>query len=213
MKKMENFVLRNRKRIIGLITVGLVFSLTFGLSGLPVVAQEEEPEEDITVSAVIEAWINLEIAPTELELGQLVLPDGSTEVGTDLSVISVGTNSSDGWNLQMQGTNDGLFSTDADHTIASVTERTEIVAGTDGYGAAVEALAGYGDLTIDPDYDFDGTFAGPIQSAEQTQFVSRSEPNALEPIMNFHVFGAADQASPSADDYQDVITITASTGL
>ena len=213
---MEEFLLKNRKRINSILVIGLLVSLLVSPLGLKVSADPEDEDGDITVSASVTAWLALEISNTELDLGELVDSAGDTHRGEDNTDISVGTNHTDGWTLQIAGLGDGvegygLHSVEADHTISSVTERNAVVAGTEGYGLNAEDIHGVETVTVPAAYLYNSEEAdevGPIRTvATVASFGSPMTTDSA--AVRFRVGGAAAQITPAAEDYEDTITVTA----
>ena len=212
---MERFILNYRKKIIGFMVFGLVFAFCFGPLYQISIAQETE-SDDVVVTATVQAWLNFaidDLAPTLTP--DLVASDGSTAIGTASSTLTLGTNSSDGWHIQVQGINDGLLHTDVGntHNISTVTGRSELIAGTDGYGITIEDLNALGGPTLNvlTNYVDSGNFVGEVPSTSPVQVVNYDDPHANADVANLNIRAAALSTTPSGD-YSDTITITATTG-
>ncbi len=207
---MERFVLRHRKRIIGFLALCLTVGMVTGPLPLTqrVVAQETE-DDDVTVTATIQTWLNFEIDNLNLTLDQdLVDSAGDTYIGTTSTALMVGTNNALGWNIQIQGTNGGLLQEGGSHLISTVSGSATLEAGTDGYGATIEDLGNLGALTVVGNYAEAANFAGEVASSSPIQVVSYSDPHVNTNVANFRVRAAASAITPSGD-YKDTITITA----
>ncbi len=215
---MEKFILRHRKKINGILVFGLMMAIVSApLSPIFNVTAQESAGDDVTVTATIQEWITFTIANTALNLEpDLVASDGSTSVGVASTGLNLGTNSSNGWYITVQGVNDGLDHVDAgiEHTIDTVTGRVELLAGTDGYGVTIEDLENLGEgntLTVLTNYVNEGNFVGEVPSVSATEVVNYDGPHEAVDVANFHVRAAAEAVTPSGD-YTDTITVTAITG-
>ena len=206
---MEKLILKYRKKINGTIISLLVLALIAGPVGLGVFAQEEE-EDTVTVTATVEAWLDINIVEEALELDpDLVEADGTTNVGVASTEIELGT-SNPGWTMQIEGTNEGLeqdVGVDP-FLIGSVTERTELIAGDVGYGASMIGVVG--GTTVPDAYVDEGDHVGPILG-DAANILTRDEANEMEVVGELFIRAAASDITP-AGDYEDSVIITASTG-
>ena len=212
---MEEIILKYRKTIIKTLALGLVVAVMAGPIGLfgVVFAQEQNNEDTVEVTATVEAWAELIIDETELTLDpDLIQADGTANVGIASTTFQVGTSNVDGWNLQMQGANNGLLHAEEgnDALIGTVTEREGLVAGDAGYGVNLEAILG----TVEEDYEYDGedeNTVGPVNDTATT-IMSHNEAHDTEEAGTFHVRAAADSTQEQGD-YEDSITLTATTDI
>ena len=210
---MEKFVLNCRKEIICFLVFSLIIGIT--VSYLPatfrVIAQESD---DVDVTARVQAWINFEIGSLNLTLTpDLVDSAGDTFVGATSTSLIVGTNNSNGWNIQIGGINAGLLQDGGTHLIQTVTGSATLVAGTNGYGVAIEDLNNLNALTIPVNYQNAANFAGEVPTTSTpVQVVSYDDPHVNTTVANFHVRAAAAATTPSGD-YKDTITLTATAPL
>ncbi len=205
---MEKLILKYRKKINGTIISLLVLALIAGPVGLGVFAQEEE-EDTVTVTATVEAWLDINIVEEALELDpDLVEADGTTNVGVASTEIELGT-SNPGWTMQIEGTNEGLEQDveEDPFLIDSVTERTELIAGDVGYGAS---MIGVGGTTVPDAYVDEGDHVGPILG-DAANILTSEEANEFETVGELFIRAAASDITP-AGDYEDSVIITAFTG-
>ena len=208
---MEKFVLKHRGKIISFLTFGLMVALVSMPFSPYLFAEDLEEEDDVTVTATIQAWLNFAIDETDLTLDQdLVDSDGGTHIGTANTELTVGTNNALGWNLQIEGSNNGLAQVEGEHVISTVSGRDTLVAGTDGYGATIDDLGALGEgnnLNIETNWVEEADFAGEVTDSA-TQIVSYDGVHENTAVANFIVRAAAEAVTPSGD-YTDTITITA----
>ncbi len=184
-----------------LATVGmLMISGTIGLSGPASAATET-----VTVTATVVESLSISVSPTTTALSpDLVDISGGTFIGssTDIQII-VSTNNGGGYNLTIEGANNGLAT--STYLIASVTATGTIVAGADGYGANATSVQ----ATVDEDYDYWGTdVVGQI--ATSTALSSYGSP-VTNSTTTIKIEAAADSAQ-EAGVYEDTITLTATGG-
>lgn len=210
---MEEFVLKNRKRLIAVLAF-LTAALLLGTSFAPIFFSETiqaQENEDITVTAVVEAWLDFQVSTTTLNITpSLVQADGTLNVGSTSDLdLSVGTNSPTGWQVEIRGANNGLYSTARDHTIGSVTATSTIATGTEAYGANATSS----NATIGSYYDYYGTdTVGEIRGVDRS-LASKNTPNTLESVADMQVKATASETTPPGTDYEDTITLTASAVL
>ena len=205
--KMEKFVLKNRKSIIGFLTGALLLSIVLGPIGIVITTAQES--DDITVTAEVAAWMDFEISKVAFDLGQLVEADGSLNIGSDSTAVELGTNAI-GWTISVRGASDpaGLYSGEVDHTIPAVGSRQALSAGTNGYGVSVEDTYAGQTLTIPAAFVEAANTVGPITTGD-VQIASHSAAVSKQEVMTFRVRAAAASTTPAAADYGDTITLTA----
>lgn len=207
--------MKYRKRLIAALAC-LVITVLLGASFSPIffsqIIQAQE-DEDITVSAVVEAWIDFQVSTTTLAITPaLVQADGTINIGEtpDLN-ISVGTNSPNGWLVQIRGANNGLYSSTSAHTIPSVTTTSTMATGTEAYGA--NATNTTTTVAIGSYYDYYGTdTVGEIRGTDR-DLASKNTPNPLSSAANMKVKATAAITTPPGSDYEDEVTLTASAVL
>jgi len=212
---MEEFILKHRQTILKALTclvLTAVVSLCLGPTSLFKRAEAQE-QEDVVVTATIEAWMDFQVSPTSTSITPaLVGIDGSVSIGSTADInLQVGTNNPLGWNVTARGTNDGLYSTTTDYTISTVSATSTLAAGTDGYGANAEStLAG---ATIGNLYDYYGSnTVGEITTTTANTLVDKSSANGMGSVANMQIRAAATSTVPAATNYSDTITLTASGG-
>jgi len=218
---MEEFLLKNRKVILAgltcLIASVLVFVSIIG-GGYDYLTQRAEAQTttstDITVTAIVEAWLSFEVSTTTLDITPpLVTADGTFNIGSTIDIgLSLGTNAENGWDIDIRGLRDGLYSTTTDHTIDSVSGTGVLVdTGVEGYGAnATSTMTG---ATIGALYNSYGTdTVGEIITTDR-QLATKATPNLAELVANMQVKAAAANDTPPAFDYSDTITLTATANL
>ncbi len=171
-------------------------------------AQAEELSHDIAIAAMVEAWLYFEISPLIIDLEpDLVAADGSLNIGqSEPVIVSIGTNSPDGWSIEIKGQNSGLKSPAADYTIFSISGTSTLSAGTDGYGAnATSSLSG---VFIGDFYQYyDTDTVGQIIS-QPTLLAFNHNRHALAEVARIRIKAAASLLTPAANDYSDEINIT-----
>lgn len=175
-----------------------------GTIGLPNPASAAT--ETVTVTATIVESISISVTPTSTALSpDLVDISGNTFIGssTDIQIV-VSTNNSGGYNLTIEGANNGLAT--SSFLIASVSPTSTIVAGTDGYGANATSVQ----ATITANYDYWGT-DDVGQIATSTALSSYGNP-VTNSTTTIKIKAAADSAQ-EAGVYEDTITLTATGGV
>lgn len=206
--------LKKHKDMAFIIGIGLFLAIVgvLTLSGMIVLPNlASAATQTVSVSATVNPWLTFSVNPTSAPLTpDLVDAAGGVAIGssTNISLI-VGTNSSGGWNITIQGQNGGLASTT--NLIASVAAgaaaSTTLVAGTNGYGAnSTTTLTG---VTVDPRYDKWGTVTvAAIASSTSQALASKGTKNASTTVATMKVYAAATSTQASAV-YSDTITLTA----
>ncbi len=135
-------------------------------------------DDEVSVSTRLMAWLNFQVDPS-INLHELVTADGTTQLGYGYSKITLGTNNTTGWAIQMRGSVDcgaaeshygecasnlsALFGSEANYYIPSLAARDEITAGSDDYGALVQPLVGSGGECINLE---DATDAGDVERCD-----------------------------------------------
>lgn len=159
---------------------------------------------------------DIDIAPTDqstsppytLNLGQLT--PGSVTTATDKVWVSISTNATNGGLIYILGTNTGLLSNTASHTITAVSNDLANVGVTEGYGArnnSVTQTSGGPMAPIAP-YDGAGDNVGILDTAKRTIYDSSGAP-VTDGRVSFLLKAKASNTTPSANDYSDIITILA----
>ena len=167
--------------------------------------------DTVTVTATVQSWMTFDVNPNAVTLSpDLVNTSGSPGIGSSTNItLQLGTNSSGGWNVTIEGLRGGLATSTymilsvATGTVASTT----LTAGTDGYGAhATSTLAG---VTVDPRYNkWTTVTVAAISSTTIQTLATKTSANSSTTVATVKVFAAATGTAPSAT-YQDTITFTA----
>lgn len=206
---MEEIVLKYRKEIIKTISFSLLVALVVGPVGsVTVLADEDDPEETIQVTARVDAWIDFEIDDTDLELDpDLITAAGETNIGTASTGLTVGTSNPAGWTLQVSSENEGLYYDGAEETISSVSDSRDLAAGEAGYGISVAPNIG----TPEEGYSDEGDNVGPVTDTATT-FMTHDDAHDMDNVGDLNIKAAADPTTAEGD-YTDEITITAMSGI
>ena len=174
-----------------------------GTIGLPNPASAAT--ETVIVTATVVESLSISVSPTTTALSpDLVDIGGGTSIGssTDIEIV-VSTNNGGGYNLTIEGANNGLAT--STFLIASVSATGTIVAGTDGYGANATSVQ----ATVDPDYDYWGTDdVGQIATSTALSSYGNPVTNSTTTMK----IEAAASAAKEAGTYEDTITLTATGG-
>lgn len=204
--------IKKRKDIFFVFGIGVSLALVSllglsGIIGLPGFVSAATETETVVVTATIEPFLTFTVSPTSTSLTPyLVTSTGGTNIASSTNIsLSVGTNDTDGWSIEIKGANDGLVN--GGTTIDSVTASSTIAAGTDGYGANA---SGEASVTIGSYYDYWGSEdVGEIRTAGQT-LASKATANAHGLVATMKVYAASISTNP-AGSYTDTITLTATT--
>lgn len=158
---------------------------------------------------------HIDVAPTDtsssppyiVRIGQLT--PGSVTTATDKVWVSLSTNSNNGGMIYVLGTNSGLQSPTASHTIDTVPAKNDLSGVTEGYGAQKNTVsASEGSMEALSPYDGTGTTVGIIDTAKRTMFDSIGAP-VTDGRVSFNLMAKAGSTTPAAADYADTITILA----
>jgi hypothetical protein len=151
----------------------------------------------------------------------LVDAAGTAHIASSTNIdLQVGTNSTGGWNVTIQGKYGGLCHSSATGTscsdptnnlIASVATggTTALSAGTDGYGAnATNTLSG---VTIGTYYaNWNTDTVGAIASSTSQTLASKTSANSAQSVAYLKI-KAASETTQKSGSYYDTITLTATT--
>lgn len=216
----EKFILKERKKIIFIIETIGILALVFLISGSGVKtnfpievakAEESTTTEEVTVSAVVYAWMDFEVSTTSLAIQPaLVMADGSLNIGStpDLN-LSLGTNAPLGWQIRIKGQNNGLYSTSVNYTIASVNGTSTLSTTTPAEKYGANATNTTSTVTIDSYYDYYGTnTVGEIKTSDHV-LASKPSRNEKVQVVKMQVKATATTLTPPGSDYRDTITLTA----
>ncbi|MCX6224756.1 MAG: hypothetical protein NTV01_08410 [Bacteroidia bacterium] len=209
--------IKKHKSIIFIIGVGLLFAIAgliisgmSGMVGFPNFAQAATTTQTVTVTATVNPWLYFSVTPTSLTLSpDLVDITGNVNIGSSTAnvTMTVGTNSSGGWNIGIRGLYGGLGTTTA-NLIPSVpvSATTTISAGVDGYGA--NATGSIANVVVAAGYGGWGTAAvGAIASSTSQVMLSKTTSNASSTVGLMKVYAACDSTQP-VGSYTDTITLT-----
>ena len=153
----------------------------------------------ITITAVIAPTFTLSLSGTTDSISTLSAT--STVVSTGITA-TVGTNAVSGWFLWAKDSNDGLHSTNASHTIASVAAGSNhtMTTGSEQYALGVSAFN-----TTNYAYN-SGTTGGALSStAFNTIASNNAAANGVTTVL--HELVDISPTSPPATDYTDTITV------
>lgn len=143
-------------------------------------------------------------APYTLDIGELT--PGSVTTATNKAWIDISTNATNGGFIQITGTNNGLQSSTASHTITSAT--ADLTAQSAGYGAIsssvgqtsggpMEALLPYNGLSNN---------VGVVDTTKRYIYDSSAAP-VTDGRVSFSLKAKASTTTPPASDYADILTI------
>lgn len=146
--------------------------------------------------------------PYAVSIGNLT--PGSVTTANDKIWVSVSTNSTNGGLIYILGTNTGLLSSTASHTINAVSNDLSNIGVTEGYGAqnnSVGQTSGGPMEAVSP-YDGAGDNVGILDTAKRTIFDSSGAP-VTSGRVSFTLKAKASNTTPAANDYSDVLTVLA----
>lgn len=158
---------------------------------------------------------DIDIAPTDqstsppyiLNIGQL--SPGSVTTANDKVWVSISTNATNGGLIYILGTNTGLLSNTASHTINAVSN--DLTGIGEGYGARsdyVHETSGGPMEAVTPYNDVTNTVVGILDTAKRTIYDSSGAP-VTGGRVSFELKAKASNTTPSANDYADTITVLA----
>lgn len=143
-------------------------------------------------------------APYTLGLGELT--PGSVTTATNKVWVDFSTNANNGGFISVSGTNNGLASTTASHTITSAT--TDLTAQPQGYGAisSTATQASGGPMTALSPYNGASNNVGALDTTKRYIYDS-SETPVTGGRVSFQLKAKASATTPSATDYSDILTL------
>jgi len=158
---------------------------------------------------------DIDVSPTDSETaGPYTVNIGNLSPATvtaanDKVWVDLTTNANSGGVIYVQGTNTGLESQTALHTINTVPAKNDLGDALEGYGAQYNTLfATSGNMEVVNPYDGTGTTVGVLDTAKRTMFDS-----TLAPVtggrVSFTLKAKASNTTPSATDYADTLTVIA----
>lgn len=210
---MEEFILKNRKKIL----TGLGLIAVFGLAVVFPVIRGSEPasaqvQRTVDVTAIVQEWIAFTVSESSTTLApDLVDTGGNAEVGSSSAIrLNVGTNTTTGWTMAVVGTGEGLVS--GANTIKSVEPTSTIAAGTEGYGLnATHTLAGV-DMNTTTYAFWDTTDVGRVNSTS-TNLATKSSANSTQEVIRIRFYAAANADNTPPGTYTGTTTLTATPGV
>ena len=146
--------------------------------------------------------------PYSVAIGNLT--PGSVTTASDKVWVSISTNATNGGLIYILGTNMGLLSSTASHTINAVSSDLSNVGVTEGYGAqnnSVGQTSGGPMEAVSP-YDGAGDNVGILDTAKRTIYDSSGAP-VTSGRVSFTLKAKASNTTPAANDYSDVLTVLA----
>ncbi len=146
--------------------------------------------------------------PYSVAIGNLT--PGSVTAANDKVWVSISTNATNGGLIYILGTNTGLLSSTASHTISAVSNDLSNVGVTEGYGAqnnSVTQTSGGPMEAVSP-YNGAGDTVGILDTAKRTMYDSSGAPVASGRV-SFTLKAKASNTTPAANDYSDVLTVLA----
>lgn len=174
-------------------------------------------EDQINVTATVPATFSFSIAScTSGNCTDAFTADLSPSAirSTTGKAVTISTNANSGWIAWVRDSQQGLRSTVRSHTIASTTAGTscasghDLSAGTEGYGLDVDLTTngtGGGNPTINPNYDCAAIAAGGLSDSFLP--IASSNGGANGDVITLIAKAAISNLTPSATDYQDIITV------
>lgn len=159
---------------------------------------------------------DIDVAPTDqstsppysVAIGNLT--PGSVTTANDRVWVSISTNSTNGGLIYILGTNTGLLSNTASHTIGAVSNDLANAGVTEGYGAqnnSATQTSGGPMEAISP-YNGTGDTVGILDTAKRTIYDSSGAP-VTNGRVSFTLKAKASSTTPAAADYSDVLTVLA----
>jgi hypothetical protein len=145
------------------------------------------------------------VPPYTVNIGGLT--PGSVTTSPDTVDITISTNATNGGLIYLNGTNNGLKSTQAgNHNINSVTNNLSSI--QEGYGArgtTVSETSGGPMEFINP-YDGSGNNVGIVDTSKRPLSDSSNAPVTSGQV-SFELKAKASNTTPSANDYIDILTV------
>lgn len=157
---------------------------------------------------------DIDISPTDTETGApylLAVGDlaaGGVITATNKVWIDFSTNANNGGLVSISGTNGGLSSSTASHTINSAT--ADLTAQPDGYGAqsATVAESSGGPMRALTPYNGSSDNVGVLDSSKRYIYDTTNSP-VVGGRVSFEIKAKASSTTPSANDYADILTVLA----
>ncbi|MDO8269409.1 MAG: hypothetical protein Q7T54_01925 [Candidatus Levybacteria bacterium] len=143
-------------------------------------------------------------APYTLGLGELAV--GSVTTSTDKVWVDFSTNANNGGFVSISGTNNGLQSTSASHTITSAT--ADLTAQPQGYGAisSTATQTSGGPIQALSPYNGSSDNVGVLDTEKRYIYETSASP-IVGGRVSFSLKAKASNTTPSANDYADILTI------
>jgi len=159
-------------------------------------------------TSTVNPTLSFNISTNSIDFGDLI--PGSVNNSPQNIVASFSTNGEHGGKIYVSGSNEGLSSIAANHTINTVSDNLASVSVPEGFGAqGVSATqTSGGPLTIAAFYDQDNDVVGATDQTIRDIF------NTAGPIIGgdgtFLLKAKSSLTTPSASDYQETLTVIAS---
>lgn len=161
---------------------------------------------------------DIDISPTDSETSDPYnvsigsLSAGSVTTATDKVWVDVDTNGTAGATVYVQGTNNGLLSSNTGYTISSVTGN--LSSSSEGYGAqgSTVAQSSGGPLEITSPYNGASEVVGPLDTTRRIIFDS-SGTAITAGRASFLIKAKASAVTKAGSDYSDTLTLVASAGF
>ncbi len=143
-------------------------------------------------------------APYTLGLGELT--PGSVTTASDMVWVDFSTNANNGGLISVSGTNNGLQSSTASHTITSAT--ADLTAQPQGYGAISSSVGqtSGGPMAAKSPYNGASNNVGILDTTKRYIYDTSSTP-VVGGRVSFSLKAKASTTTPSALDYADILTI------
>ena len=203
-------IVKEHKSIALVVMIGLCLTAAgiigmYGLAPSSIDTVEAATSADVVVTATVQEWISITASVTSTTLSpDLVSTAGVAAIASSTSItITAKSNSDDGYQVTIEGDNNGLSATT---TIASVDASTTtlISAGTDGYGANATST----ESTIGTYYDNWGSHTlGAIRTGAQVLASSTSTSDADGHVTSLKIEAACDTQQEQGS-YTDTVTLT-----
>lgn len=158
----------------------------------------------VTVTASVDPILSMDISANTLALGAL---NSTTYTGASLG-IEVATNSKNGLTVTLDSATGGLASSSAGHTVFS---GSADVGGTEGY----QVLSTQGTWDGIPGQTVNVISATDITPSAKSHVIYHTNKperaSGTNDDVTLTIQARSDTATPAANDYQDVVTLTVST--
>ena len=145
-------------------------------------------------------------APYTVSLGNL--SPGSVTTAPNKVWVDFATNSTAGGFISVSGSNTGLLSSTASHTITAVSNNLGSI--SEGYGArsSTTTQTSGGPMLARSPYDGAGNIVGILDTSKRYMYDTTNAP-VVGGRVSFEIKAKASDTTPSANDYTDIITILA----